>query len=91
MDADHIAALAARLRDSGTQDGKDGAGLIEWFLDERVTLLDALNSGGQCVIRKDPEDNLGVIYTHPGLVGHVVQLVYTGKMADDSGVLADES
>jgi hypothetical protein len=88
---DHTAALVARLRDSGTQDGKDAAGLIEWFLDERVTLLQALNEGNRHVVRKDPDDPLGVIYTHPGLVGHVVQLVYTGKMADDTGVITNES
>lgn len=38
-------------------------------------------AGEEYVIRKDADDNLGVIYTDPKMIGQVVRLSDTGKRA----------
>lgn len=65
--------LAAQLRESCGQVGQDAAALIEWFLDERAALLDKLE-GAVYFVRKDADDNLGVVYLHPDMIGHSVNV-----------------
>lgn len=72
---DATLSLLVRLRNHGGV-GNEAADLIEWFIDTRAAERSA---GEDFVIRHDPETGLGVIYTDPSMIGHIVRARDTGR------------